>query len=122
MERFRMGSHREADPELLRQAFLWSERRRVSRTATVSFHRKQYQVDPLWSASGRASLPTEDLSQIEVKFGDRQLGLAVPLIVERHVDPQVLAFCLEISDSGDSLTLQNICPSKPRQAAPVFMI
>jgi putative transposase len=37
LERFQKGSHRAADPELLRQAFLWSVRRRVSRTATVSF-------------------------------------------------------------------------------------
>jgi hypothetical protein len=31
----------------------------------------------------------EDLSQLEVWFGDRQFGLALPLVVERHVHPQL---------------------------------
>lgn len=90
MERFQKGSHREADPELLRQAFLWSERRRVSRTATVSFQGNRYQVDPaLVGRQVELHYRPEDLSQIEVWFGDRQFGLAVPLIVERHVHPQL---------------------------------
>jgi putative transposase len=90
LERFQRGSHREADPELLRQAFLWSERRRVSRTATISFQGNQYQVDPaLMGRSVELRYRPEDLAQIEVWFGDRQFGLAVPLVVERHVHPQL---------------------------------
>ena len=46
LERFQRGRHRPADPELLRSAFLWAARRRVSRTATVSFQGNQYQLDP----------------------------------------------------------------------------
>jgi putative transposase len=90
MERFQKGSHREADPELLRQAFLWSERRRVSRTATLSFQGNQYQADPtLVGRQVELRYRPEDLSRIEVWFGDRQFGLAIPLVIERHVHPQV---------------------------------
>lgn len=42
LARFQQASRREADPQLLRQAFQWAERRRVSRTATVSFQGNQY--------------------------------------------------------------------------------
>ena len=31
----------------------------------------------------------EDLSQLEVWFGDRQHGFAVPMVVERHVHPRL---------------------------------
>ncbi len=90
LERFRKGSHRPADPELLRQAFLWSERRRVSRTATISFQGNQYQIDSaLVGRLVELRYRPEDLSQLEVWFGDRQFGHATPLVVERHVHPQL---------------------------------
>jgi len=38
---------RQADPILLRQAFLWREKRTVTRTATVSLQGNRYSVDPL---------------------------------------------------------------------------
>jgi len=90
LERFQRGGHRAADPELLRSAFLWAARRRVSRTATVSFQGNQYQVDQaLVGRQIELRYRPEDLSQLEVWFGDRQFGLAVPLVVERHVHPQL---------------------------------
>ena len=90
LERFQRRNHRSADPELLRQAFLWSERRRVSRTATVSFQGNQYQVDAaLVGRLVELRYRPEDLSRLEVWFGDRQFGQAVPLVVERHVHPQL---------------------------------
>ena len=89
-ERFQRRSHRSADPELLRQAFLWSERRRVSRTATISFQGNQYQVDAaLVGRLVELRYRPEDLSRLEVWFDDRQFGHAVPLVVERHVHPQL---------------------------------
>jgi putative transposase len=45
LERYARGNLREADPERLRHAFLWSEQRKVSRTATVSFQGNDYQTD-----------------------------------------------------------------------------
>ena len=33
-------------PALLREAFLWSQERTVTKTATVSLHANQYEVDP----------------------------------------------------------------------------
>ena len=47
-------------PGQLREAFLWSERRKVTKTATVSLHGNAYQVDPMlvgrtWSCSSPRS-------------------------------------------------------------------
>ena len=90
LERFQRRSHRSADPELLRQAFLCSERRRVSRTATISFQGNQYQVDAaLVGRLVELRYRPEDLSRLEVWFDDRQFGHAAPLVVERHVHPQL---------------------------------
>jgi putative transposase len=89
-QRFRRGRCRAAEPELLRQAFLWCERRRVSRTATVSFQGNQYQVDSaLVGRSVELRYRPEDLSRIEVWFANRQFGLAVPLAIDRHVHSQL---------------------------------
>jgi hypothetical protein len=38
---------RQADPTLLRQAFLWRETRTVTRTATLSLQGNRYSVDPV---------------------------------------------------------------------------
>lgn len=88
LHRFQKGVKRQADPELLRQAFVWSERRRVSKTATVSFQGNHYQVDPtLVGRQVELRYRPEDLSHIEVWFEDQQFGLAVPQTIERHVHP-----------------------------------
>lgn len=88
MDRFQRGAHREADPERLRQAFFWSEPRRVSRTGTVSFQGNQYQTDPaLRGRQVELRYRPEDLTQIEVWFDGRLFGLLSPLVIERHVHP-----------------------------------
>jgi putative transposase len=90
LERFQKGRHRQADSELLRQAFLWAARRRVTRTATVSLQGNQYQVDG--ALVGRwleLRYRPEDLSNIEVWLGDRQFGVALPLAIQRHVHTQL---------------------------------
>jgi len=48
---------RQADPMQLRQAFLWREKRTVTRTATISLQGNRYSVDPL--LAGR---------QVELRF------------------------------------------------------
>jgi putative transposase len=79
---------RHPDPELLRSAFLWSARRRVSRTGTVSFSGNEYQVDA--HLQGRRidlHYRPEDLTTIEVWHEGRQHGHLVPLVISRHVHP-----------------------------------
>lgn len=87
-ERFAKGTVRQAEPELLRQAFMWSARRRVAKTATVSFQGNEYQVEPaLCGRQVELRYRPEDLSQLEVWFQERQFGFVTPLVIERHVHP-----------------------------------
>ncbi len=86
LARYAKGSHRAANPELLRTAFLWSARRRVSRTATVSFEGNEYEVDA--ALAGRTvelRYRPEDLFAIEVWHEGRQVGWATPRRIARHV-------------------------------------
>lgn len=79
---------RHPDPDLLRQAFLWSAQRRVSRTGTVSFEGNEYQLDG--HLQGRRidlRYRPEDLTTIEVWFEGRQHGHLTPLVIGRHVHP-----------------------------------
>ena len=89
MQRFLRGTIRQANPELLRQAFLWSEQRRVSKTGTVSFQGNEYQSDPaLRGRRVELRYRPEDLTRIEVWFENRQQGMLTPLVIGRHVHPQ----------------------------------
>jgi putative transposase len=91
MERFLRGRVRQADPELLRQAFLWSEQRRVSKTGTVSFQGNEYQCDPaLRGRRVELRYRPEDLTRIEIWFENRQVGMLTPLVIGRHVHPQAV--------------------------------
>lgn len=88
LARFSGGTVRQADPELLRQAFLWSAQRRVSRSGTVSFGGNTYEVDA--SLRGRRvdlRYRPEDLTRIEVWWEGRSFGLLSPLVISRHVHP-----------------------------------
>lgn len=89
LARYAKGPMRPANPELLRSAFLWSARRRVSRTATVSFAGNEYEVDP--SLAGRTvelRYRPEDLFAIEVWWEGRQQGWCTPRRIARHVHRQ----------------------------------
>jgi putative transposase len=57
---------RRADPVQLRQAFLWRERRKVTRTATISLQGNRYGVDPIL-AGRQVELRFDpfDLSEVE---------------------------------------------------------
>jgi putative transposase len=77
------------DPARLREAFLWSERRKASKTALVSLHGNSYQVDA-WLAGRYVELVFDpfDLSRVEVRAGGKAAGTAVPFTVGRHRHPK----------------------------------
>ena len=76
-------------PGQLHEAFLWSERRTVRKTATVSLHGNTYQVDELLTGR-RVELVFDpfDLENIEVRYGGRCFGKAVAFTIGRHAHPK----------------------------------
>ncbi len=76
-------------PALLREAFLWSVERTVTKTATVSLHSNQYEVDAaLVGRKVELVFDPFDLTRIEVRYQQRPFGTAVPLRIGRHTHPQ----------------------------------
>jgi len=64
---------------------LWSERRTVKKTATVSLHGNLYQVDAsLARCVVELVFDPFDLSDIAVRHKGRPAGKAVPFIIGRH--------------------------------------
>ncbi|WP_406502695.1 DDE-type integrase/transposase/recombinase [Streptomyces sp. NBC_01602] len=76
-------------PADLREAFLWSEFRTVTKTATVSLHGNSYEVDPML-AGMKVELVFDpfDLTEIEVRTSGKTAGKAVPHRVGRHTHPK----------------------------------
>jgi putative transposase len=85
---------RHADPETVRRAFLWREKRKVRKDATLSLQGNRYQVEPQW-AGRTIELRFEpfDLSQIELYLDGACLGLATVLVQnrQRHLAVERLA-------------------------------
>jgi putative transposase len=77
-------------PAQLHEAFLWAERRTVTKTATVSLHGNAYEVDPAL-VGRRVELVFDpfDLTDVEVRYQGRAMGRAAPHRVGRHTHPQV---------------------------------
>ena len=72
-------------PAQLHEAFLWSERRTVKKTATVSLHGNLYQVDPcLVRCTVELIFDPFDLTDIDVRHKGKAAGKAVPFIIGRH--------------------------------------
>jgi putative transposase len=73
-------------PAQLREAFLWSEWRTVTKTATVNLHGNAYEVDAAL-AGRKVELVFDpfDLAHIEVRFQGKPMGVAVPHRIGRHV-------------------------------------
>lgn len=96
------------DLALVREAFLFSESRVVTKTAMVSLYGNDYQVDQALIGR-RIDLVFDpfDLSVINVKFMDRDFGLAVVYKISRHSHPMVVAHSPEtIAPTGiDYLSL-----------------
>ncbi len=72
-------------PAQLREAFLWSERRTVKKTATVSLHGNLYQVDAsLVRCVVELVFDPFDLADIQVRHKGKPAGKAVPFLIGRH--------------------------------------
>jgi putative transposase len=75
-------------PQLLREAFLWSHTRQVTKTATLSLHGNRYEVDAaLIGRKVEVVFDPFDLTTLEVRYQGRPMGLAVPHQIGRHVHP-----------------------------------
>ncbi len=75
-------------PALLREAFLWSHTRQVTKTATLSLHGNTYEVDAaLIGRKVEVVFDPFDLTTLEVRYQGRPMGLAVPHRIGRHVHP-----------------------------------
>lgn len=75
-------------PAQLHEAFLWEERRTVTKTATVSLHGNVYEVDAAL-VGRRVELVFDpfDLSDLAVRFQGRDMGAAVAHRIGVHVHP-----------------------------------
>jgi putative transposase len=81
-----LGAPALPSPGQLREAFLWSEWRTVTKTATVGLHGNHYQVDAAL-VGRRVELVFDpfDLTHIQVRWHGRPMGVAVPHKIGRHV-------------------------------------
>ncbi len=90
LERFHAATTplRYPTPEQLHEAFLWSESRTVTKTATVSLFSNSYEVDAAL-VGRRVELVFDpfDLARIEVRWSGRPMGQAVPMVIGRHSHP-----------------------------------
>ncbi len=90
LERFTAGAAglRYPTAEELHEAFLWSEHRTVTKTATVSLFSNSYEVDAAL-AGRKVELVFDpfDLTRIEVRWSGRPMGIAVPHHIGRHAHP-----------------------------------
>ena len=85
---------RHADPETVRRAFLWREKRKVRRDATLSLQGNRYQVEPhLAGRTLELRFDPFDLTQIELYLDGARLGLATVLVQnrQRHLAVERLA-------------------------------
>ena len=79
---------RRPSPAELHQAFLWAEKRRVTKTYSVGLFGNDYEVDPaLIGVWVELLFDPFDLTQIEVTYQGRSMGQAVPRHIGRHVHP-----------------------------------
>ena len=89
LERFEAGGpFTLPTPAQLHEAFLWSERRIVTKTATVSLHGNTFEVDAAL-VGRRVELVFDpfDLASVEVRFEGRSMGAGVPHVLRRHTHP-----------------------------------
>ncbi|WP_370946412.1 DDE-type integrase/transposase/recombinase [Amycolatopsis sp. cg5] len=76
-------------PAALTEAFLWEERRTVTKTATVSLHGNAYQVDvALVGRKVELVFDPFDLTTVEVRVAGVPAGTAVPHHIGRHAHPK----------------------------------
>ena len=72
----------------LREAFLFSEARTVTKTCTISLHGNSYEVDAaLVGRKVELIFDPFDLEKVEVRYMGRSFGQAVPHKIGRHSHP-----------------------------------
>ena len=72
-------------PAQLHEAFLWSETRTVTKTATVSLHGNTFEVDAaLVGRKVECVFDPFDLTRIEIRYQNRAMGHGVPQVIGRH--------------------------------------
>jgi putative transposase len=75
-------------PAQLHEAFLWSEQRTVTKTATVSLHGNTFEVDAvLVGRRVECVFDPFDLTTIEVRYQGRFMGAGVARVIGRHTHP-----------------------------------
>ncbi|MGH9003844.1 MAG: DDE-type integrase/transposase/recombinase, partial [Acidimicrobiia bacterium] len=75
-------------PAQLHEAFLWSEQRSVTKTATVSLHGNTFEVDAaLVGRRVECVFDPFDLTTIEVRYQGRAMGAGVARVIGRHTHP-----------------------------------
>ncbi len=79
-------------PAALHEAFLWSEARTVTKTATVSLHGNTFEVDAALVGS-RVEVVFDPfaMDSVEVRFQGRPMGQGFPVVIGRHSHPQARA-------------------------------
>lgn len=92
-------------PAQLREAFLWSEYRTVTKTATVSLHGNRYEVDAAL-VGRRVELVFDpfDLTDIEVRWQNRSMGTAIPHTIGRHTHHKARPEPSESPESSSAAT------------------
>jgi putative transposase len=73
----------------LHEAFLWSEVRTVTKSATISLHGNTFEVDAaLVGSRVEVVFDPFDLESVEIRFQGRSMGQGLPVIIGRHSHPQ----------------------------------
>lgn len=102
IERFsRLAQPRFVSPELLREAFLFSEARTVTKVATVSLFGNYYEVDPaLVGRKVELVFDPFDLEHISVRYMGRDFGPALPQVIGRHCHPMAKPMAEPVVPTG----------------------
>jgi len=75
-------------PDQLHEAFLWSEQRTVTKTATVSVHGNTFEVDAiLVGRRVECVFDPFDLTTIDIRYQGRAMGAGVARVIGRHTHP-----------------------------------
>ncbi len=76
-------------PAALHEAFLWSEVRTVTKSATVSLHSNTFEVDAaLVGSRVEVVFDPFELTTVEIRFQGRSMGRGLPVSIGRHSHPQ----------------------------------
>jgi len=75
-------------PDRLHEAFLWSELRTVTKTATVSLHGNTFEVDAaLVGRRVECVFDPFELTTIDIRYQGRPMGAGVVRVIGRHTHP-----------------------------------